>query len=47
MFNNLLYKSSEAELKLMTNINEYLTVENNIYDSMIMINYQYVKINNL
>ncbi|CAG8588418.1 3529_t:CDS:2 [Funneliformis mosseae] len=34
IFNNSLYKSSETELKFMTNMDEYLTVENGIhYDS--------------
>ncbi|RGB28920.1 hypothetical protein C1646_767247 [Rhizophagus diaphanus] len=36
MFNNSLYKSSEAELKLMTDMDEYLMVENGIHEEIIM-----------
>ncbi|CAG8685617.1 5437_t:CDS:2 [Funneliformis mosseae] len=47
MFNDPLYKSSKAELKLMTNMDKYLTVENNIREGMIMTSYRYAKVNNL
>src|SRR3954454_15239750 len=46
MFNDSLYKSSEAELKLMTNMDEYLTVENGIRESMTMASHRYAKANN-
>ncbi|PKC55130.1 hypothetical protein RhiirA1_403114 [Rhizophagus irregularis] len=36
MFNDSLYKSSRAELKLMTNMDEYLMVENGICGGMTM-----------
>src|SRR6266498_3057645 len=47
MFNDSLYKSSGAELKLITDMDEYLTVENGIHDGMIMVSHQYAKANNL
>src|SRR4051794_33484761 len=47
MFNNSLYKSSEAELKLMTDMDEYLIVENSIREGMTMMSHQYAKANNL
>ncbi|CAI2201373.1 9333_t:CDS:2, partial [Funneliformis geosporum] len=40
IFNNSLYKSSNAELKLMTDIDEYLIVENGIRRGMTMIMYE-------
>ncbi|CAG8537417.1 6924_t:CDS:2 [Funneliformis mosseae] len=40
MFNNSLYKSSGAELKLMTDMNEYLMVENRIRERMTMTLYE-------
>jgi hypothetical protein len=46
MFNDSLYKSNGAELKLMTNIYEYLTVENSIHEGIIMTSYRYAKANN-
>ncbi|CAG8812783.1 13292_t:CDS:2, partial [Racocetra persica] len=46
MFNDSLYKSSGAELKLMTNIDEYLMVENSIQRGMTMASYRYAKVNN-
>jgi hypothetical protein len=46
MFNDSLYKSSGAGLKLMTNMDEYLTVENGICKGMIMVSHQYAKANN-
>ncbi|CAG8583114.1 15393_t:CDS:2 [Cetraspora pellucida] len=36
MFNDSLYKSSRAELKLITDINEYLIVEKGIHEEMTM-----------
>ncbi|CAI2195520.1 12034_t:CDS:1, partial [Funneliformis geosporum] len=33
IFNDSLYKSSGVELKLMTNIDEYLIVENGIHEA--------------
>src|SRR6266536_6058389 len=45
MFNNSLYKSSEAELKLMTDIDEYLMVENSIRGRITMASYRYAKAN--
>ena len=47
IFNDLLYKSSGAELKLMTDMNEYLIVKNGIREGMTMVSYQYAKANNL
>ncbi|CAG8547809.1 3936_t:CDS:1 [Funneliformis mosseae] len=41
-----LYKSSRAELKLMTNMNEYLIVKKGIREDMIMASYYYAKANN-
>ncbi|CAG8553482.1 7039_t:CDS:2 [Racocetra persica] len=38
MFNNSLYKSSRTELKLMTDIDEYLIVENRIHREMTIAN---------
>ncbi|CAG8832560.1 38983_t:CDS:1 [Gigaspora margarita] len=46
MFNDLLYKNSRAELKLMTNIDQYLMVENSIHRDMTIISYYYAKANN-
>ncbi|CAI2197282.1 19623_t:CDS:1, partial [Funneliformis geosporum] len=46
MFNDSLYKSSKAELKLMTNMDEYLTVENGIREGMTMVSHRYAKANN-
>jgi hypothetical protein len=46
MFNDSLYKSSGAELKLMTDIDEYLIVENGIYREMTIASYRYAKANN-
>ncbi|CAG8623598.1 13928_t:CDS:2 [Funneliformis mosseae] len=46
MFNDFLYKSSRAELKLITNINEYLMVEKGICEDMTMANHRYAKANN-
>jgi len=46
MFNDSLYKSSGAELKLMTNMDEYLTVENGIRGGMTMTSHRYAKANN-
>ena len=46
MFNDSLYKSSRAELKLMTNMDEYLTVENGIRGGMTMTSHRYAKANN-
>ncbi|CAG8578341.1 10513_t:CDS:2 [Acaulospora colombiana] len=43
MFNNSLYKSSGAELKLMTDIDEYLIVENGIRGGMTMTSHRYAK----
>jgi hypothetical protein len=39
MFNNSLYKSSGAELKLITNMDEYLTIKNGICEGMIMVSH--------
>ncbi|CAI2197579.1 4646_t:CDS:2, partial [Funneliformis geosporum] len=39
MFNDSLYKSSRAKLKLMINMDEYLIVENDICGDMTMANY--------
>ena len=47
MFNDSLYKSSRAELKLITDMNEYLIVKNGIREGMTMVSYQYAKANNL
>ncbi|CAG8791817.1 23304_t:CDS:1, partial [Dentiscutata erythropus] len=46
MFNDSLYKSSKTKLKLITNINEYLIVENRIYEGMTIASHQYAKANN-
>ncbi|CAB4484717.1 unnamed protein product [Rhizophagus irregularis] len=46
MFNDSLYKNSGTELKLMTNMDEYLTVENGIREGMIMTSHRYAKANN-
>ncbi|CAG8707769.1 15457_t:CDS:2 [Funneliformis mosseae] len=40
MFNDFLYKSSRAELKLMTDMDEYLMVENGIREGMTMTLYE-------
>ncbi|GBB90497.1 hypothetical protein RclHR1_17490003 [Rhizophagus clarus] len=47
MFNDSLYKSSGAELKLMTDMNEYLTVEKEIRGGMTMACHRYANTNNL
>ncbi|CAG8694219.1 3918_t:CDS:2, partial [Racocetra fulgida] len=47
MFNDSLYKSSRAELKLMTDKDEYLMVENGIRGGMTMASHRYAKSNNL
>ncbi|PKK65417.1 hypothetical protein RhiirC2_715563 [Rhizophagus irregularis] len=47
MFNDSLYKSSGAELKLMTDMDEYLMVENGIREGMTIASYRYAKANNL
>ncbi|CAG8446156.1 7082_t:CDS:2 [Scutellospora calospora] len=47
IFNDSLYKSSRAELKLMTDKDEYLIVENRIRGRMTMASYRYAKSNNL
>ncbi|CAG8664082.1 8451_t:CDS:2, partial [Funneliformis mosseae] len=47
MFNDSLYKSSGAELKLMTDMDKYLIVENGICKGITIANYQYAKANNL
>ncbi|CAG8531738.1 14133_t:CDS:2 [Dentiscutata erythropus] len=46
MFNDLLYKSSEVEIKLMTDMDEYLMVENGIRGGMTMVSQRYAKANN-
>ncbi|CAG8594080.1 2822_t:CDS:2 [Funneliformis mosseae] len=46
MFNDFLYKSSEAELKLITDIDEYLIVEKSISRDMTIASYCYAKANN-
>src|SRR5215216_1042149 len=46
MFNDSLYKSSGAELKLMTDMDEYLMVENGIRGGMTMVSHRYAKANN-
>ena len=46
MFNDSLYKSSGAELKLMTDMDEYLMVENGIRGGMTMVSHRYAKSNN-
>ncbi|CAG8505748.1 17406_t:CDS:2 [Cetraspora pellucida] len=46
MFNNSLYKSSRVELKLMTDMDEYLIVENGIREGMTMASHRYAKANN-
>ena len=46
MFNDSLYKSSEVELKLITNMDEYLMVENGIRGGMTMVSHRYAKANN-
>ncbi|CAG8815660.1 1823_t:CDS:1, partial [Dentiscutata erythropus] len=47
MFNDPLYKSSGVELKLMTDMDEYLIVENGIRGGMTMACHRYAKANNL
>ncbi|CAB4439148.1 unnamed protein product [Rhizophagus irregularis] len=47
MFNDSLYKSSGAEFKLMTDMDEYLMVENGIRGGMTMASHRYAKANNL
>ncbi|CAI2200581.1 16536_t:CDS:1, partial [Funneliformis geosporum] len=46
MFNDSLYKSSGDELKLMTDMDDYLTVENGIREGMTMVSHRYAKTNN-
>ena len=46
IFNDFLYKSSRVEFKLMTNIDEYLIVENGICEGMTMASHRYAKANN-
>ena len=46
MFNDSLYKSSGAELKLMTDMDEYLMVEKGIRGGMTMASHRYAKANN-
>ncbi|CAG8797878.1 21151_t:CDS:2, partial [Dentiscutata erythropus] len=46
MFNDSLYKSSGVELKLMTDMDEYLIVENGIRGGMTMASHRYAKANN-
>ncbi|CAB5196856.1 unnamed protein product [Rhizophagus irregularis] len=46
MFNDSLYKSSGVEFKLMTNMDEYLTVENGIREGMTITSHRYAKANN-
>ncbi|PKY42707.1 hypothetical protein RhiirA4_456555 [Rhizophagus irregularis] len=47
IFNDSLYKSSGVELKFMTDMDEYLIVENSICRGMTMANHRYAKANNL
>ncbi|CAG8577590.1 2359_t:CDS:2 [Funneliformis mosseae] len=47
MFNDSFYKSSKTELKLMTNMDKYLTIENDIREGIIMTSHRYAKVNNL
>lgn len=47
MINDFLYKSSDVELKLMTDMEKYLIVKNGICKGMIMVTQQYAKANNL
>ncbi|CAG8582928.1 17692_t:CDS:2 [Cetraspora pellucida] len=46
MFNDSLYKSSRIELKFMTDMDEYLIVENRIRRGMTMASHRYAKANN-
>ncbi|CAG8527307.1 23979_t:CDS:1 [Cetraspora pellucida] len=46
MFNNSLYKNSGVKLKLMTDMDEYLIVENEIHGGMTITSYRYAKANN-
>ncbi|CAG8653035.1 7049_t:CDS:2, partial [Acaulospora colombiana] len=46
MFNDSLYKSSGVEIKLMTDMDEYLMVENGIRGGMTMVSHRYAKANN-
>src|SRR3954447_13976451 len=46
MFNDSLYKSSGVEIKLMTDMDEYLMVERGIRGGMTMVSQRYVKANN-
>ncbi|CAG8647866.1 10729_t:CDS:2 [Acaulospora colombiana] len=46
MFNDSLYKSSRAELKLMTDMDQYLMVENGIRGGMTILSHRYAKDNN-
>ena len=46
MFNDSLYKSSGAKLKLMTDMDEYLMVEKGIRGGMTMVSHRYAKANN-
>ncbi|CAG8804472.1 28274_t:CDS:2 [Racocetra persica] len=47
MLNDYLYKSSRVELKLMTNMDKYLIVENGICEGMTIACHRYIKANNL
>ncbi|CAJ0924949.1 14384_t:CDS:2, partial [Entrophospora sp. SA101] len=46
MFNDSLYKSSGAEIKLITDMDQYLLVEKGIRGSMSMVSQRYAKANN-
>ena len=46
MFNDSLYKSSKVEVKLMSDMDEYLTVENGIRGGMTTVSHRYAKANN-
>ena len=46
MFNDSLYKSSKVEIKLMSDMDDYLTVENGIRGGMTMVSHRYAKANN-
>ena len=46
MFNDLLYKSSEVEIKLITDMDEYLMVKSRIHEGMTIVSHQYAKANN-
>ena len=46
MFNDSLYKSSGVEIKLMTDMDQYLMVENGIRGGMTMVSHRFAKANN-